>query len=102
MYRTLFKRAPPNLRKPIFSRCLPDVTSTADAIIGALGIGDVVTDIVADIKISWKEILYMSLIALGRVIHRVPATQGRGFVFKLLHLSICCVVALHDAEDAET
>ena len=57
-----------NPRKPIFSRCLPDVTSTADAIIGALGIGDVVTDIVADIKISWKEILYMSLIALGNII----------------------------------
>ena len=44
------------------------MTSTADAIIGALGIGDVVTDIVADIKISWKEILYMSLIALGNMI----------------------------------
>ena len=39
---------------------------------------------------------------LNTVLHRVPATQGRGFVFKLLHLSICCVVALHDAEDAET
>ena len=41
------------------------MSSTAEALLGSLGIDDVLTDIVADIKISWKEILYMSLIALG-------------------------------------
>ena len=49
----------------VFSRCLPDVAAAAQAILSATGVDDLAGDIVADIKISWKEIVYMSLIALG-------------------------------------
>ena len=41
------------------------MSAAAAAIISATGIDDLAKDFVADIKISWKEILYMSLIALG-------------------------------------
>ena len=71
-------------RKPIFSRCLPDVSSTAEALLGSLGIDDVLTDIVADIKISWREILYMSLIALGDL---TRAKSRHGFLKYMLHRS---------------
>jgi hypothetical protein len=56
---------PTNYRKVVFSRCLPDVASTANAVIQATGVDDLANDIVADIKLSWKEILCMSLIAVG-------------------------------------
>ena len=54
--------------KAYFSRCIPSVAEeTAEKFYSGSGMSDFVGDVIADLKISWKEIIYMSLVALGEL-----------------------------------
>ena len=60
----------PFYSKAYFSRCIPEIAEDvaegmAKKFYSGSGMSDFVGDVIADIKISWKEIIYMSLVALG-------------------------------------
>ena len=52
---------------PFLFRCMPNfVESTAGSVFTSTGAQTIAEEIIADIELAWKEILYMCLIALGK------------------------------------
>lgn len=52
--------------KAYFSRCIPVFAEDqAEQFYSGSGMSGFIGDVIADLKISWKEILYISLIAFG-------------------------------------
>ena len=53
-------------RKPYLSRCLPEVAEkTATELYKGTGMDSIVDSVISDIELAWREIIYMTLIALG-------------------------------------
>ena len=60
-YRTLF------CSKPFLFRCIPNFApSTAENVFASSGAKTLAEEVIADLELAWKEILYMCLIALGK------------------------------------
>ena len=49
------------------NRCVPkEISTRANALYSGTGMQTFAEEVVADVKLSWKEIIYMTLIAFGR------------------------------------
>ena len=70
----------PDAYTVFLNRCVPkQLTTTAVGLFANTGAQSLVEEVVQDLEIAWKEIIYMGLIALG---------EGLGIVLKIkIH---CC------------
>ena len=83
----------------IFYRCVPDTvpsvtTATAETFLQSSGAQSLFEEIVADVEASWKEIIYMSLVALGLSIIMVILFRFLAGVIVYVIITIIALAAI--------
>ena len=83
----------------IFYRCVPDTvpsvaTATAETFLQSSGTQTLFEEIVADVEASWKEIIYMSLVALGLSIIMVILFRFLAGVIVYVIITIIALAAI--------
>ena len=83
----------------ILWRCVPDAvpkvaTATAETFLGTSGIKSLFEEIVADVGASWKEIIYMCLVALGLSIIMVILFRFLAGVIVYVIITIIALAAI--------
>ena len=83
----------------IFYRCVPDTvpsvaTATAETFLQSSGTQSLFEEIVADVEASWKEIIYMSLVALGLSIIMVILFRFLAGVIVYVIITIIALAAI--------
>ena len=83
----------------IFYRCVPDTvpsvaTATAETFLQSSGTQTLFEEIVADVEASWKEIIYMSLVAWGLSIIMVILFRFLAGVIVYVIITIIALAAI--------